>query len=185
MISRLPGTTLEVDLSRENAADALLSPMFLTGGLVLSQVSQLTGLEPYTIQNWVKRGFLPPPVKKKYSRRQLCRIFIINMLRDSMQIERICRLLSYVNGRLDDEGDDIIDDSALYLHIVDLVARLGGELPPPGMLAQWCDEALDGYTEPYAGARERIRLALEIISMAYMASCLKQRADLLMAYLDE
>lgn len=98
MISRLPGTTLEVDLSRENAADALLSPMFLTGGLVLSQVAQLTGLEPYTIQNWVKRGFLPPPVKKKYSRRQLCRIFIINMLRDSMQIERICRLLSYVNG---------------------------------------------------------------------------------------
>ena len=122
--------------------------MFLTGGLVLSQVAQLTGLEPYTIQNWVKRGFLPPPVKKKYSRRQLCRIFIINMLRDSMQIERICRLLSYVNGRLDDEGDDIIDDSALYLRIVDLVARLGGELPSPALLSQWCDEALEGYAEP-------------------------------------
>ena len=185
MVSRLPGTTLEVDLGRKDAADTPLSSMFLTGGLVLSQVALLTGLEPYTIQNWVKRGFLPPPVKKKYSRRQVCRLFIINMLRDSMQLDRICRLLSYVNGRLDDEGDDIIDDSALYLYIVALVSQPGAETLSPGLLHERCIEAIAGYQEPYAGARNRIASALEVIFTAYTASCLKQRAELLLAHLDE
>lgn len=185
MVSRLPGTTLEVDLERKDAADTLLRSLFLTGGLVLSQVSLLTGLEPYTIQNWVKRGFLPPPVKKKYSRRQVCRLFIINMLRDSMQLDRICRLLSHVNGRLDDEGDDIIDDSALYLYIVELIAQPGAETLSPARLRERCSEVIAGYREPYAGARRRIASALEIIFTAYTASCLKQRAELLLAHLDE
>lgn len=184
MVSILPGTALEVDLERKDAADTMLSSLFLTGGLVLSQVSLLTGLEPHTIQNWVKRGFLPPPVKKKYSRRQVCRLFIINMLRDSMQIDRICRLLSYVNGRLDDEGDDIIDDSALYLHIVALTARMGDEIPSPGQLHEWCGEVLSEYREPYVGARARVAAALEIILTAWLASCLRNRADLLLAHLD-
>ena len=61
----LPGTVLEVDGSRPEAADELFSSLFVTGGLVLSQVCQITGLEPYAVQNWVKRGFLAPPVKKK------------------------------------------------------------------------------------------------------------------------
>ena len=60
----LPGTVLEVDGSRPEAADELFSSLFVTGGLVLSQVCQITGLEPYAVQNWVKRGFLAPPVKK-------------------------------------------------------------------------------------------------------------------------
>ena len=57
----LPGTVLEVDGSRPEAADELFSSLFVTGGLVLSQVCQITGLEPYAVQNWVKRGFLAPP----------------------------------------------------------------------------------------------------------------------------
>ena len=64
MIDVLPGTTVEADLRRPDAADMLLSPLFLTGGLMLSQVSQLTGLEPHVIQNWVKRGFVSPPERK-------------------------------------------------------------------------------------------------------------------------
>ena len=63
MMGTLPGTTVETDLSRNDAAEALLSPLFLAGGLMLSQVSQLTGLEPHVIQNWVKRGFVSPPRK--------------------------------------------------------------------------------------------------------------------------
>ena len=97
----LPGTVLEVDGSRPEAADELFSSLFVTGGLVLSQVCQITGLEPYTVQNWVKRGFLTPPVKKKYNRRQLSRIIIINMLKAALPMESICWILSYVNGQLD------------------------------------------------------------------------------------
>ena len=84
----LPGTVLEVDQSRPEAADELFSSLFVTGGLVLSQVCQITGLEPYTVQNWVKRGFLTPPVKKKYNRRPLSRIIIINMLKSAVLRQR-------------------------------------------------------------------------------------------------
>ena len=97
----LPGTTVEADLSQPHAAEKVLHPLFLPGGLMLSQVARLTGLEPYVIQNWVKRGFVSPPERKKYSRRQFCRILVINMLKDALQLEKICKVLSYVNGDLD------------------------------------------------------------------------------------
>ncbi|MBQ2667671.1 MAG: DUF1836 domain-containing protein, partial [Clostridia bacterium] len=77
----LPGTVLSVDSERPEAAEEVFSAMFLTGGLVLSQVTQVTGLEPYIVQNWVRRGFLPPPQQRKYTRRQLSRILTINALK--------------------------------------------------------------------------------------------------------
>ena len=46
----------------------------LAGGMVLGQIASLTGLEPHTVQNWVKRGFLSNPVNKRYSCNQFCRI---------------------------------------------------------------------------------------------------------------
>ena len=54
----IPGTTLEGLRSNADRAEELFQPMFLAGGLTLSQVSSITGLENHTIQNWVKRGFL-------------------------------------------------------------------------------------------------------------------------------
>lgn len=49
MIGLLPGSTIEVELSRRGIAEDLLAPMFLAGGLVLSQVAEITGLRrtPY------------------------------------------------------------------------------------------------------------------------------------------
>ena len=106
----LPGTMLSVDADRPQAAEEVFSSLFLAGGLVLSQVTQVTGLEPYIIQNWVRRGFLAPPKQRKYTRRQLSRILMINALKSTLSIEQICKLLSYINGALDDEGDDTIDE---------------------------------------------------------------------------
>lgn len=181
----LPGTTAEADLSRPDAADALLSPLFLTGGLTLSQVVQLTGLEAHTIQNWVKRGFLSPPQRKKYSRRQFCRILIINMLKDALQLEKICTLLSYFNGSLSDESDDLIDDSYLYTCIVRLVGRLEEEAMPDGPeLEQWCSDALGDYGEPCPGARTRVSRSMAVILTALMAARYRQEAERLLAGLD-
>ncbi len=39
---------------------------------------------------------------------------MINALKSTLSIEQICKLLSYINGALDDEGDDTIDDTELY-----------------------------------------------------------------------
>ena len=110
----LPGTVISVDADKPQAEEEVFSSMFLTGGLLLSQVTQVTGLEPYIIQNWVRRGFLAPPKQRKYTRRQLSRILMIDALKNTLSIEQICKLLSYINGALDDEGDDTIDDTELY-----------------------------------------------------------------------
>ena len=185
MLKKLPGSTAEVDISRPDAADTLLTSMFLTGGLMLSQVAQFTGLEPYTIQNWVKRGFLSPPKNKKYSRRQLSRILIINMLRDTLPLDTICRLLSYINGQLDQESDDIIDDSQIYLYAVQLISLLEAQhMNGSDQLKDLCRQVLEGYQEPYPGARARVALVLRVIVTAYIASSFKQQAQLLLGQLE-
>lgn len=146
----LPGTVLEMDRGEADQAEAKISALFLAGGMVLSQVTDLTGLEPYTVQNWVKRGFLPPPVRKRYSRRQLCRIININMLKNILPMETICGLLGYVNGALNDESDDLIDDAELYFLFVRLAARTDtGAVTENALTA-----ALSHYVEPAPGARD-------------------------------
>lgn len=185
MASYLPGTTIEVDQDRPDAAEALLSPLFLAGGLTLSQVAQLTGLEPHMIQNWVRRGFVSPPQQKRYSRRQFSRILLIGMLRDCMQLDKICSLLSYVNGDLDDESDDLIDDWQLYCYAARLIFRAHGHpLTEQDTLRQWCAEVLTDYQEPQPGARKRVERCLCIILTAYLAARLKQEADALLAQLE-
>ena len=154
MAKTLPGTTIAVDWNRPEEAETLLNSLFLAGGLMLSQVASLTGLEPYVIQNWVRRGFVAPPERKRYSRRQFSRIVLINMLKDSMQLDKICTLLSYVNGDLDDESDDLIDDTQLYLYFVRLVVLVERKNPTgPEEAAQWCCAAVEDYQEPVPGAR--------------------------------
>ena len=122
---RIPGSVLSCPRAEAEGLQARFEGMFLGGDISLSQVVAITGLEAHTIQNWVKRGFLTPPKNKHYSLRQLCRLLNIHMLRGSMSLDKICALLGYVNGRLDDEGDDIIDDTALYF----LFLRLGRYAP--------------------------------------------------------
>lgn len=184
MPKTLPGTTIEIDWDRPEEAETLLSSLFLAGGLMLSQVARLTGLEPYVIQNWVRRGFVAPPQQKRYSRRQFSRIVLINMLKDSLQLDKICALLSYVNGQLDDEGDDLIDDTQLYRYVVRLIAQASFH---PAMeekdLPVLCEAALHDYTEPFPGARARVERTLEIMLTAWMSGALKRRAEQLLTNL--
>ena len=85
----LPGTTLTVEREDAKFNEQQFTSMFFGGGIVLSQVSAITGLEPYTVQNWVKREFLPPPDHKRYNMNQLCRIININMLKKVLPMEQI------------------------------------------------------------------------------------------------
>ena len=82
----IPGTTLEGLRSNADRTDSLFQSMLLAGGLTLSQVSRITGLENHTIQIWVKRGFLPPPQNKRYNMEQVCRIININILKGNMPL---------------------------------------------------------------------------------------------------
>ena len=177
----LPGTVLSVDADRPQAAEEVFSSLFLAGGLVLSQVTQVTGLEPYIIQNWVRRGFLAPPKQRKYTRRQLSRILMINALKGTLSIEQICKLLSYINGVLDDEGDDTIDDTELYGAFV-LVA---GSVQKHGLTSEsemnrLIADGLKDYKESIPGAKERIEQALRIMITAWRAAQLQTKAQSMM-----
>lgn len=177
----IPGTVLTAEHGDTPQIQERISSMFLGGGIVLSQVSAVTGLEPHTIQNWVKRGFLTRPVGKKYTLRQFCRILNINMLKDALRMEEVLGLMTYVNGRLDDDGDDLIDDSQLYFLFLRLARK-----------QQMCDsrerdeairEILADYREPVPGARERVAKALRVMHTAWAASLLCRQANAMAAEL--
>lgn len=178
----IPGTTLTGQREEAQFLENHFQTMFGTGGLVLSQVANLTGLESYAIQNWVKRGFLTKPERKRYSMRQVCRILNINMMKAVMPLEEICRLLGYINGELDNESDDLIDDSQLYFMFVRLAARaryIGGN-------QSWDDalvEVAADYTEPVPGAREKLIKVLRIMLTAWVAAQLRYQAEKMMTQL--
>ena len=177
----LPGTVLSVDADRPQAAEEVFSSLFLAGGLVLSQVTQVTGLEPYIIQNWVRRGFLAPPKQRKYTRRQLSRILMINALKSTLSIEQICKLLSYINGALDDEGDDTIDDTELYGAFVLVAGNVQKhDLTSESEMNRLIADGLKDYKESIPGAKERIEQALRIMITAWRAAQLQTKAQSMM-----
>lgn len=176
----IPGTVLTAPREEAALIRSQFEAMFLPGGMVLSQVSAVTGVEPHTVQNWVKRGFLTPPHNKHYSLRQLCRIININMLRSVLPLERICSLLGYVNGQLNDESDDLIDDSHLYFIFVCLAAR-SRELYSAGSRDAVLEEALANYTPPVPEAKERVKTALRIMLTAWLAARMTQEAERMLA----
>ena len=178
----IPGTVLQIQREDADNIEEIFSSMFLAGGMVLGQVASVTGLEPYTVQNWVKRGFLPPPQNRRYSVTQLCRIIHINMLKSVLSLETICGLLEYINGKLDEEADDIIDDATLYFLFVKLAAR-AKQLDDPQLWEQALKEALSGYREPVPGAKERIEKALRIMLTAWIAARMRQTAEQLVQQL--
>ena len=171
----IPGTVLNIPLEDAVHTEQQFRSMFLAGGMVLSQVSGITGLEPYTVQNWVKRGFLSPPQRKRYTLRQLCRIININMLKGVLPMEQICGLLSYVNGNLDDESDDLIDDAQLYFMFLGLAARIQ-ELNTPEGREKHLQQVLADYDEPAPGAKLRVEKVLRIMLTAWASAQLQHRA---------
>ena len=180
----IPGTTLEGQRENADRTDGLFQSMFLAGGLTLSQVSSVTGLESYTIQNWVKRGFLAGPQNKRYNMEQVCRIIIINMLKGALPLEQICQLIRYINGSLTDESDDIIDDAVLYFKFVSLAARarhIGGSKEWGEALA----EVMENYTEPFPGAREKVTQVLRIMLTAWIAGQLRDQTNNMIANLEQ
>ena len=178
----IPGTTLEGLRSNADRTDGLFQSMFLAGGLTLSQVASVTGLEPYTIQNWVKRGFLSAPRNKRYDMEQVCRIININLLKGTLPLEQICSLMAYLNGDLTGESDDLVDDTMLYFLFVRLAARaryLGGD-------KSWDDalvEVTADYVEPIPGAREKLIKVLKIMLTAWVSSRIKAEAEQMIAEL--
>ena len=180
----IPGTALVGQREDVEATIRRIEGMFLGGGMIRSQLASVSGVEAHDIQNWVKRGFLPSPVKKRYSMEQFCRIVTINMLRTAMPMDKICSLLAYVNGRLDDESDDLIDDTVLYFMFLRLAARaehIGGKDNWDIAIA----DILKDYDEPIPGAKHRIDQVLRIMLTAWIGVQTIRRAEQMLSELED
>lgn len=177
MLDKLPGTEMDFDLKEEENAFSLIEPILsATGGLTLSQLSTLTGLEGSTIQNWIKRGWVTPAVGKKYAERQIVRILLINILRGTMKLEDIAGLMTYINGKVDDMSDDILHDTELYNLMCRLLSVMSRKnLHSRNEIAEEIDKNL---SPDYSGEqRKRLNEALLILILGYRASYYRRQAE--------
>ena len=175
----LPGTAIQIEDGRLQFGFANLAGLFtVTGGLTLSQICEISGLELTTVQNWIKRGWVAHPENKRYRENHLARIVILNMLRSSFQLEKIAVVLRFINGSADDRADDIIPDAALYTHLCVIIERVldANETSAEGVRAI-VDASITEYTEPFEGAREKLVSALTVMTLAYLASEIRRKAE--------
>ena len=175
-IKILPGTTIELHGSILSVR-AISSSLFLADGLTLAQVSSLTNLSPAVLQSWVRRGFLPPPLKKRYSEAQFFRIAIINILKDDLQLGLIVKLINYVNMPVEGAGAAVTDDTALYHYFVEALFLADRNIDK---LDAAIETALRSFREPYPGARKRIAAVIRIMIILYISSQIKESAGVLL-----
>ena len=178
MINRLPGTTIEIAVSDAAEAKSVLDNIFMCGGLTLSQVASLTGLEPYVIQNWVKRGWVKNPEGKRYGEEQLMRIILINMMRGSMQMEQIAFLMSYINGSVEDRSDDILPDRELFNILCSIIYICEqNSVSDEKYLDKVIDAQLEKVKISDAISQKKLRTALRAMVLAILSTQMRELAQ--------
>lgn len=179
-----PGTAIEVLRLQKGGSRILFDGIFATGGITLSQISVMTGLEPYMIQNWVKRGFVDSPKKRVYSREQFARIIIINMLREEIQIDRICSLIETIGNVIDDTSDNLKGDDNLYHFYVDMISEGDININDERSTTEAAERVTEEVTEKEANAKRELVKILKIMLYAHTASRFKVMANEIFSTLD-
>ncbi|MDR2570504.1 MAG: DUF1836 domain-containing protein [Oscillospiraceae bacterium] len=152
-----------------------------TGGLSLSQVCAVTGLEGTTIQNWVKRGWVEHPVGKKYEEVHIARILIINALKECIKLEHISLLMSYVNGKSQDGSEAIIKESTLYNYLCEALKQSGQtDDHSKSGVETVINNVIKDYSDPNPDSRIRIRKALTLMIFACVCTDVKRRTEAMM-----
>ena len=175
----IPGTKLlRAEMGGVTGLEFLSKIFYISDGVMLTQIRDISGIDGSTLQNWTKRGWVENSKLKRYNINQVAHILIINMLRSCMQLDRIAFLIQYINGKVNDRSDDIIEDSELYDYICKILDRLMTyEVCSLGSVKEAIEEITADYSERIGGARERLTNALEIIIVAYYATLVKKHSD--------
>ena len=184
MTEHVPGTVLPLTdwakerISQGQAFDSLISPILsATGGVTLSQMARFTGLEGSTIQNWIKRGWVASNSTKKYTEKHVARILLINVLRASMKLEDIVKLMEYINGDVEDESDDILHDKDLFNLLCSSVITLNNSRNVRIDSQNVLDISEKMIPASISGeVRDKLRKALAIMLLAYRSAVLKNEA---------
>lgn len=177
MIRYILGTTMSYNEDNVSAFSLIRPLIQATGGFTLSQIKALTGLEGSTIQNWVKRGWVPKPEGKKYNEGQLSRILIISALKDGMRIEQIIRLIEYAKLPTPD-GEEVLQETVLFDYLCECIRKLNpGEGISEEQISRCVNRATAGYRPPTPTSVERLHQALTVMVMAYLSSSIQRRAE--------
>lgn len=179
--NNIPGTILDrKKMGNVTGREFLEKIFYLTDGIMLSQIRDISGIDGSTLQNWTKRGWVESAKLKRYNIDQVALILIINMLRSCMKLDQIAFLMRYINGKVDDRSDDLIKSTELYDYICCILDTLMLEKEDYHFnnLRSCIEQTITNYDEKIAGARRRLINALEIIIIAYYASVIKQNADI-------
>ena len=181
----IPGTRLKKhDMGNVTGLEFLSKVFYISEGVMLSQIREVSGIDGSTLQNWTKRGWVANARLKKYNIDQVAHILIINMLRSCIQLDHIAYLLQYINGKIDDTSDDIIRDSVLYDYICRILEALTREdVASKATIKDVIAQQISDYEEIVPGARARLATALEIIVTAYYAALIKKSSDEMLAHL--
>lgn len=172
MVMTYPGTTIEVSALQKGSSRTLFDGLFAAGGITLSQVSIMTGLEPYIIQNWVKRGFVSPPQKRQYTREQFARIITLNLLRESLQLDRICAVMQCVGN-----------DCELYHRYVDLLGTEEVLSADSATVAVMAATAAGEFADTPV-RRTRLSRMLQVMVYAHRAALACRTAEEIMATIE-
>ena len=183
--SLIPGTKLKKnDMGNVTGLEFLSKVFYISEGVMLSQIREVSGIDGSTLQNWTKRGWVANARLKKYNIDQVAHILIINMLRSCIQLDHIAFLLQYINGKIDDKSDDIIRDSVLYDYICRILETLTRQdVASKASIKEVIREQISESEEAMAGARDRLANVLEIIVTAYYAALIKRSSDEMLANL--
>ncbi len=175
MQKRIPGTSIKFTEQARDAAYSVISPVIeATGGLSLSQLSKLTGLETSTIQNWIKRGWVAATVGKKYSDKQVTRILLINMMRGVMKLDDIAFIMTYINGDVEDTSDDIIPDEALYNLLCRIIFKADeNNSYSEKQLSVIIDDAVTASAKSIISDADKLKKALMVMVLAYRSAYIK------------
>lgn len=160
------------DLKDQKPFETYKQMIEIGNGLSLNQVCNITHLEPHMIQNWVKRGDIPHPIKKKYYTNHLARIMLINALRECMYIEDIKSLMTDINGDVDKEDDDIISEEELYKLFFNVVNEIND--------LKDIDKTVDKYTKD-----ETINKSLKVMAYAYIGCQMSKKSKELLKELNK
>ena len=181
----IPGTKLKKnDMGNVTGLEFLSKVFYISEGVMLSQIREVSGIDGSTLQNWTKRGWVANARLKKYNIDQVAHILIINMLRSCIQLDHIAFLLQYINGKIDDKSDDIIRDSVLYDYICRILETLTRQdVASKASIKEVIREQIADYEEAMPGSRDRLATALEIIVTAYYAALIKKSSDEMLAHL--
>ncbi len=105
------------------------------------------------------------------------------MLRETLQIDKICELIKVIGGVLDDPEDDIIGDDELYHRYVDMVAELGYDFTTKREVADAAEKTVEDFVERFPDSRHKLSMILQVMLYAHVSAMMRRSAEEIFATL--